>query len=96
MSFTAMFDSKVNRSSKSAFIAIVAFWAGLIRFSLSDIAIVIGTWNIKFGDLDATLLAAWLTPCFALYWGRRYSDSQEAVAVIAKTTCPEVKVGGAV
>lgn len=66
------YDVAAGRESRSAFIAVVAFWFCAFRFATHDLSLKVGHWfEIHFGKMDASLLAAFLLPCLSLYFGRR-------------------------
>lgn len=65
------YDAAAGRESRSAFIAQAAFWIAAVRFLTSGLSLKIGAWSITLGSVDAMLLGTFLTPCLALYWGRR-------------------------
>jgi hypothetical protein len=66
-----IFDPAAGRESRSAFIAQAAFWFAAFKFLTSGVNLKLGAYHINLGSTDATLLAAFLVPCLALYWGRR-------------------------
>lgn len=91
MKFGTLFDEAAGRRSRSALVAMGAFWASLVKFLLSGVQIKALGCTLHFSPVDAGLLVAFMAPCFALYWGRRYTD--EAVrfrgvggAAVATTT----------
>jgi hypothetical protein len=66
------YDPAAGRESRSAFIAQAAFWLAAGKFLLNGVTVK--PWrefSVNFGTVDAALLAAFLLPCLALYWGRR-------------------------
>jgi len=69
-------DEAVGRKSRSAFIAMAAFWISAIKFIFSDMTITYHTSTVvQVGKLDAALLGAFLFTCLSLYFGRRYTDA---------------------
>jgi hypothetical protein len=76
-----LYDEAAGRRSRSALVAMGAFWAGLIKFILSGAMLKIWGQTIEFSPVDAGLLVAFMGPCFALYWGRRYTDALRGVGV---------------
>jgi hypothetical protein len=70
-----MYDRAAQRRSRSAFIAMAAFWFSATKFLLSGVVLRISEhYSFNFGTTDAGLLGAFLAPCLALYLGRRHSD----------------------
>jgi len=65
------YDLAAGRESRSAFIAQAAFWFAACKFLASGVTVKIWQHQISLGTTDAGLLAAFLIPCLALYWGRR-------------------------
>lgn len=55
-------------------LAVVATLTALGKFALNDV--VIG--SVNFGTMDATLLAAMLTPTLGAYVARKFKDSPDA------------------
>ncbi len=77
MKLGSVYDAAAGRQSRSALVAMGAFWASLVRFLLSGTEIrMAGGYMFHFAPVDATLLVAFMAPCFALYWGRRFTDSK--------------------
>lgn len=74
MKFGTLYDEAAGRRSRSALVAMGAFWAGLVKFILSGAELKVWGCHIQFSPVDAGLLVAFMAPCFALYWGRRYTD----------------------
>jgi len=74
MKIGTLYDEAAGRRSRSALVAMGAFWAGLAKFLLSGAEIKGLGYAIHFSPVDAGLLVAFMAPCFALYWGRRYTD----------------------
>ncbi|MBW1992516.1 MAG: hypothetical protein JRI59_10485 [Deltaproteobacteria bacterium] len=71
----AIHDEAAGRRSRSALVAMAAFWFASFKFLLSGATLIIWGHTIEFGEVDAVLLGAFLTPCFALYFGRRATDA---------------------
>ena len=66
------YDPAAGRESRSAFIAQTAFWITALKFVFNGASIKLAAGRvIDMGTVDAALLAAFLVPCLALYWGRR-------------------------
>jgi len=74
MKIGTLYDEAAGRRSRSALVAMGAFWAGLAKFLLSGAEIKGLGYAVHFAPVDAGLLVAFMAPCFALYWGRRYTD----------------------
>jgi len=74
MKIGTLYDEATGRRSRSALVAMGAFWAGLAKFLLSGAELKVWGCHIQFAPVDAGLLVAFMGPCFALYWGRRYTD----------------------
>ncbi len=75
--FTA-YDAAAGRESLSAWIAKAAFWASLFKFLVNGATLHWGhDQSIDLGTVDAALLGAFLGTCFALYFGRRFTDAWE-------------------
>lgn len=74
MKFGTLYDEAAGRRSRSALVAMGAFWAGLVKFLLSGAEIKGFGCVLHVAPVDAGLLVAFMAPCFALYWGRRYTD----------------------
>lgn len=69
------YDQAAGRESRSAFIAMAAFWFAAFKFLTSGMSVQL--WRgcqIHLGTVDAALLGAFLVPCLGLYWGRRFTD----------------------
>jgi len=74
----AVEDGAAGRKSRSAFIALAAFWFSAMKFMFSGATLKIGRdITIAFGTVDAALMGAFLGACLGLYGGRRLSDSWE-------------------
>lgn len=73
----SLMDEAAGRRSRSALVAMAAFWIGAFKFLFSGAIISIKTVGISvnFGTTDALLLGAFMIPCFGLYWGRRATDA---------------------
>ncbi len=73
--FGSLYDEAAGRRSRSALVAMGAFWAGLAKFLLSGAEIKVNDFVVHLAPVDATLLGVFMGTCFALYWGRRYTDT---------------------
>jgi hypothetical protein len=75
-----VFDKAAGRESRSAFIAMCAFWVSALRFIFSDCSVNLYGHALRLGAVDAALMGAFLAPCLALYWGRRNTDARSCGA----------------
>jgi len=66
-----VYDEAAGRESRSAFIAMVAFWICAVKFLTNGVVFHVMGHEFHCGTVDAALLGAFLAPCLALYWGRR-------------------------
>jgi len=76
------YDTAAGRESRSAFIAMAAFWICALKFIANGVSFRIFSHAINLGTVDAALMGAFLVPCLALYWGRRslrYGDQQPSL-----------------
>lgn len=97
MSWFAIEDGASGRKSRSAFIALAAFWFSAFKFLFSGASIKFShEFSITCGSVDAGLMGAFLGTCLALYGGRRFSDSWERKGVSICGPEPKSKEGGAV
>lgn len=65
------YDIAAGRESRSAWIAMGAFWICAVKFVLNGVTIQLFGHTFNMGTVDAGLIGAFLAPCLALYWGRR-------------------------
>jgi len=79
MSWFTVHDEAARRDSLSAFLAVGAFTVCALKVLVHKTSLAIWSLNITFGEIDAGIIAAFLTPCLALYWGRRYTDAVTAL-----------------
>ncbi|MFA5381847.1 MAG: hypothetical protein WC356_01690 [Candidatus Micrarchaeia archaeon] len=77
MSWFAIQDGAAGRKSRSAFIALAAFWFAGFKFLFSGATIKLYEHvSVNFGNVDAALMGAFLGSCLALYGGRRFTDAK--------------------
>ncbi len=65
------YDTAAGRESRSAFIALTAFWICAVKFVMNGVSFHVFGHDVSLGTVDAELIGAFLAPCLALYWGRR-------------------------
>jgi hypothetical protein len=66
-----VYDEASGRESRSAFIAMAAFFICAVKFLTNGVTFHLFGHTFQCGTVDAALLGAFLAPCLALYWGRR-------------------------
>lgn len=94
MSWFAIEDGAAGRKSRSAFIALGAFWFSAFKFLVSGATLRLGKeFSVAFGSVDAGLMGAFLGVCLSLYCGRRLSDSWERRGI---KPCEPTEKGGVV
>jgi len=77
MSWTTIQDGAAGRESRSAWIALVAFWISAFKFLVNGMTVKFWGNHIDLGTVDAALLGAFLGTCLTLYFGRRFIDAWE-------------------
>lgn len=60
-------------------LSVYAFFVCLFKFLMNGVSFTIFDYIIDFGTVDATLIAALLTPTLVAYSARKYTDSPDCV-----------------
>ncbi|HEU5118692.1 MAG TPA: hypothetical protein VFT74_19010 [Isosphaeraceae bacterium] len=66
-------DTSGNKSL-TATLAVVGFFVTMLKLLLSGASISIGSFSYSFGNIDAAMIAAVLTPVLGTYTARRWGS----------------------
>lgn len=68
----------------------IGFLVVIFKVLLSGAAIALGEKTFTFGEIDAGIVAALLTPTLGAYVARRYTDKRADITVVAKSSEEEM------
>lgn len=78
-----------GKKSLTATLSIIAFVIVMIKVLLNNTALQFGSFSYSFGSMDATEIAAILSPILGTYAFRRYTDKRYAPEETGESTLEE-------